>query len=438
MTTYYVKSTATGTADGLSWANAFLTLAAAAAVDAAGDTIYVSQAHNETSAAAVTLSFAGTDASPVRVICANDAAEPPTAVATGAVVATTGANAIRVYGNVYMEGIRLKAGNGNNVISLYLNNLAGNYRQHYVNCELYLGDTNTGGAISVGLTDELHETTFTNCTFRLSTVGQKITLNNKVVIKGGGVTSGTPAITPFFSTATGGSTVDALVEGFDFSVLSTSFGIVAAPSRSGSYVIRGCTMPASWSGNLISGAITNAAIRIALYDCDNTTADWLHWVEDYSGQIKAETVLVRTGSLAPYSLKMATNAKANEAFGPLKSNEIFLAVGTPGSAQTATFEILHDSVTNLTDGEIWVEVEYRDTSGSRRSVEITDHRATLLTTAADQTTSSATWTTTGLTNPNKQKLAVTFTPQVAGYSVARIVLAKPSKTVYVDTDSGVV
>ena len=88
--------------------------------------------------------------------------------------------------------------------------------------------------------------------------------------------------------------------------------------------------------------------------------------------------------------------------------------------------------------EIWVEVEYRDTSGSRRSVEITDHRATLLTTAADQTTSSATWTTTGLTNPNKQKLAVTFTPQVAGYSVARIVLAKPSKTVYVDTDSGVV
>ena len=35
--------------------------------------------------------------------------------------------------------------------------------------------------------------------------------------------------------------------------------------------------------------------------------------------------------------------------------------------------------------------------------------------AANITTSTATWTTTGLTTPVKQKIAITFTPQMKGY-----------------------
>jgi hypothetical protein len=56
-----------------------------------------------------------------------------------------------------------------------------------------------------------------------------------------------------------------------------------------------------------------------------------------------------------------------------------------------------------------------------------------LTTPAAQTASTATWTTTGLTTPNTQKLEVTFTPQKKGLVQARVVLAKASKTIYVDS-----
>ena len=135
---------------------------------------------------------------------------------------------------------------------------------------------------------------------------------------------------------------------------------------------------------------------------------------------------------------MVSSDKANELVAPLKSNEIFLAVGTVGVSQTATIEIVHDSATALTDAEIWLEVEYRSTSGSHKTTRITDQRSGLLTTAVDQPSSSEAWTTTGLTSPLKQKLSVTYTPNVDGYSVGRIVLAKPSKTVYVDIDSGIV
>ena len=37
-----------------------------------------------------------------------------------------------------------------------------------------------------------------------------------------------------------------------------------------------------------------------------------------------------------------------------------------------------------------------------------------------------------MSNPNKQKLSVTFTPQQIGTIKCRVCLAKTSKTVYVD------
>ena len=98
----------------------------------------------------------------------------------------------------------------------------------------------------------------------------------------------------------------------------------------------------------------------------------------------------------------------------------------------AAIEILHDSVTNLQDDEVWLEVEYLGTAGFPLSLFASDRMTDILSTPADQTTSSVAWTTTGLTNPNKQKLAVTFTPQEIGVVRCRVALAKPSYTVYVD------
>ena len=82
--------------------------------------------------------------------------------------------------------------------------------------------------------------------------------------------------------------------------------------------------------------------------------------------------------------------------------------------------------------ECAVEVMYLGTNGFPLALFIHDEKTNVLSTAASKTTSSAAWTTTGLTTPVKQKHSVTFTPQEVGSFVAKLRLYKPSTTVYVD------
>jgi len=221
----------------------------------------------------------------------------------------------------------------------------------------------------------------------------------------------------------------------DLSALSSSVNIVGNGSGMCQLMLRNCKLPASWSGLLVSTTITTPGFRVEMHNCDSADTNYRLWVEDYAGSIKSETTLVRTGGASDgvtgYSFKMTTTANANALVAPLVSPEIAIWNDAVGSSKTVTVEILHDSATNLTDGEIWLEVEYLGTSGYPLSSFVSDAKADILATSADQATSSETWTTTGMSNPNTQKLSVTFTPQEAGYFQAKVYLAKASKTVYV-------
>ena len=104
MANIYVRSSDGNNADsGSSWALAKATLGGAAAVAAAGDTIYVSAAHSETTASALALTFAGTAGNPIRILSVDDAGnpEPPTGLLAGATIATTGASNITTAGFIY-------------------------------------------------------------------------------------------------------------------------------------------------------------------------------------------------------------------------------------------------------------------------------------------------------------------------------------------------
>jgi hypothetical protein len=140
---------------------------------------------------------------------------------------------------------------------------------------------------------------------------------------------------------------------------------------------------------------------------------------------------------------MATSANASYPCGVLASPVFSIWNDTTGVAKTVTVEFVHD--TNVAagqgagtsfafrDDEIWLEVEYLGASGSPLGTIIRDVKATPLTTAADQTSSSVGWTTTGMTTPVKQKLvSASFTPQQKGYIQCRVYVAKASKTIYVD------
>jgi hypothetical protein len=98
MSNIYVRSTDGNNADsGATWALAKATLAGAAAIAVAGDVIYFSQVHAESTASPIGVAGGGSVLLPTKWICANDAAEPPTAVATTATITTTSGNGITLF-----------------------------------------------------------------------------------------------------------------------------------------------------------------------------------------------------------------------------------------------------------------------------------------------------------------------------------------------------
>jgi hypothetical protein len=154
------------------------------------------------------------------------------------------------------------------------------------------------------------------------------------------------------------------------------------------------------------------------------------------GDTYSETTIVRSGGASdginPLSWRMVANATA-KVFPvlPMVSGEFAIWNDTTGSARTVTVEFLHDSATGLKDNELWLELDYYGASGNPKGTLATS-APNVLASGSTLASSSATWTTTGMANPNAQKVAVTFTPQLKGFFIATIKLAKASYTVYVD------
>ena len=444
MSDIYVRSTdGDNVDDGSTWALAKSTLAGAAAIDAAGDTIYVSDNHAESTATAVTLSFAGTTSAPTKVLCVDDAAEPPTALATTGTITTTLGSSITINGNAYFYGLTFYAGSGFNNAGFNLANTAGN-TQTYENCNFRMPATGTSVANSLKVGTETTDqspskVTWKNCGVRFgghSAQGIKVT-GGILEWNGGSYISGASTAHNLFSggnTSSGRPSV-AFVSGVDLSAMPAANTLVNVGNEALHRIIfRNCKLPASWSGTLTTGT-KQPGTRVEMHNCDNADTNYRLWVEDYYGSIKHETTIVRSGGASdgttPLSWIMVSGGAAVYPLGQLVSPEMAVWNDTTGSAKTVTVEIVTDNVT-LNNDECWLEIMHLGTSGYPLGAWVTDCKADILATTAAQASSSETWTTTGLTTPVKQKLSASFTPQEKGYVIARVVLAKASTTVYVD------
>ena len=434
MANLYVRSTDGSDADnGSTWALAKATLAGAAAIDAAGDTIYVSQAHSESTAGLVTLALAGTAASPTRVICGNDAAEPPTAVASYATVVATGT--IQATGAaVYMRGLSFQPGSGSasGISFVPVTSSAG--RALYEACEVRMLTTGAG-TIELSGTGSFVEFVDFDVRFNSSTAGFRLGGGAHFEWRGGALLAGGTSPAALFVAATTTTELTAHLSGIDLSAAGSTMNLFTAAGRACRYTIRNSRLPASWSGSLLTGSLSPSE-RAEMHNCDSGDTNYRLWVEDYCGSIKTETTIVRTGGASDgttaFSWKLASSANAEYPLLPLVTPELPAEWNaTVGSSVTATVEIVTDGVT-LTDGECWLEVQYLGTSGYPLSSFASDAKADVLATAANQAASTESWTTTGLASPTKQKLSVTVTPQEAGFIQAVVKLAKASTTVYVD------
>lgn len=439
-----VRSTDGNNADeGSTWALAVADLHTATtgglAKAGAGGKCYASQSHAQTTAGAVTLASAGSYDNPTYVVCGNDAADPPTAAATTATVTNSSTGGFTFTGSAYYRGVTFQC-TAAVTTDFKLNNGTAKARSVFDNCSL-ISTQGSAGTFNFGLASANSRATIdlidTNVKLPNSTSSGLNIYNARVHWHGGALQSQTNLPTTLIIPQNGyGCDVELL--NVDLSVLGSGKSLVSAanePSVS-RIVFRDCKLGSGVS--LVSATPAVATMRVEAFNCDSGDTNYRLWIEDFAGTITDETTLVMTGGATdgttPISWKMASNANTSELVAPLASPEMAIWNETTGSSKTVTVEILHDSATNLTDAEVWLEVSYLGTSGFPLGSTVSDHRADILTTAADQTASSATWTTTGMTNPNKQKLSVSFTPQEKGNFTGRVVLAKASKTIYVNCE----
>jgi len=404
---------------------------------AAGDKAALSSSHHETSASGTYLRLNGTLSNPTHVVSVDDTGdpEPPTASQSGAIIETTNATHIYVTGTGTVTGTAFLTGYG-----LYLN-ATGDAQQIYNNCTLKINHSLTGSAadINTGLANagSAQLTEFNDCAFVLGRFNyHQIIVYGTTRINGGSISKPTDVGfgEAIFNKGASGESTDLIAVGVDMSSCPTDmavFNYVAANIASASdAVIRRCKFPAGWSGQLLNGAILSAGPRFAMYDCDDGDTWWSLWIEEYGGSIRDETTLVRTGG-AEVVHKMTALSVCSVATS-LRSDRYAIPNTAVGYPITLDVHILHDSLTDLHNGDIWIDVSYKSETGSPLAPFATTKVASVFDATTDYANTTETWVTTGLTNPNKQKLSITVTPQNPGDIEVTVRLAKASTTVYVD------
>lgn len=434
MANRYVYTGGSNTSPYDTWAKAATTLTTAISGSAAGDDFWVASDHAESTAGAITLSFPGTATAPNRIMSVDRAGSTPPVgadVLAGASVSSSGNTSITIGGSyIYMYGLTFNAGVGGTTTANLTLTQGGN--RVYEACAFNIATTGASSRIINSFTDT--KTECINCTvsFGSTSQGLNITTGNFHWRNKPGSTAITGAtlpttLAPNSSTSTLGT--KNVFSGLDLSALGSGKTLIAAGSTG--FDIINCKLDAAVTISGTPGFNYNPGIRVL----GSGSAGIVRREEIYlyQGTLTTETTIKRTAGasdgVTAYSWKIVTTANSKRT-APFETFDGAIWNTTTGSAKTLTIHTVTDNVT-LTDAEIWLEVEYLGSSATPVSTLITDANATVLTTAANQATSTEAWTTTGLGTPVYQKLEVTFTPQMAGLFRWKVRVAKASTTVYV-------
>lgn len=408
-----------------SFATIYMDYLAQGSANGSDYTIYVSANHAEDIASNVTYDWVGFTSDGWTILCVDDTVAPPTTLATGAVCA---ANAIVLDHFAYIYGVTFRADTGG------FQTVTGT-RLIFEKCTFHINNTGASSSISADSSGGYVAFELIDCTLRFGAAGQGIVLGNApstFTMIGGGLHASSVAITTLIQGGGTGATGNILLDGLDLSAAALNFNF----SDAGAYAFRavGCTMPVGWTGSITSGS------GAMLMDCEsvgNDSGSAIHRRERKTmfGRLQDETTIIRTDGasdgITPLAWKFTTSSDCGYPYEVLSTPWIEVWNGSAGSVKTVTLELLHDSLTALNNDEVWVEVVYMGTSGSTRR-SLARSRRGLLEGASAVASSTASWVTTGLTNPNAQRVSINITPQAAGYLSVRAVLAKPGKVVYVD------
>ena len=444
MATIYLRSTDGNDADnGSTWALAKVSLAAAVTAAGDGGLVYVSQVHDEAQGSAMTVASSGAITTPCRILCVNDGAEPPTALATTAIVSTNGNYGITLSGGyAYVYGVNFitDVGVGTGTAADFSICTGGtDTGWTFDTCTLRIASTGNSALYAIGTASTvdcfIH---MINTTMKFSHASSYVSLSRCTWIWEKTPTNAIWGTVPTTKVIEIGAGANIMWRGLDLSPL-TSSSYLFSPNADVVLVanIQNCKLGGVVmlaSGEAIMG---NGDVRIDIGNCSSADNTWTCYHYRYPGSI----ITVDNCKLnADYSLKMISLATGPTYHDPLVSPTIAQWNATVNTSFTATVEII--STATLLDDEIWLEIEYPYDLATPSVTPLssfandrhTHHIVSLVSgvgSGTAQDASTAAWTE-DLASEIKQKLVVTFTPQNPGYIIGRVMLAKANQTVYID------
>jgi len=377
----------------------------------AGATVYVHNAHSESvNLGAVYIVLGGTLASPIKILCVNKADDT---LSTGAIVHNTNATGIRFSNHTYSYGITYSS----------TANITSNSGAHILEGNGTAVIKITSSAyLSVPLNNKF---TILNGNFDLGNAANKILSAGPILWKGGALTGTSPTkLFDYFG--------NFLFECVDLSNLGNNDLFNVAALGGGTITLTRCKLPATF--DYTTGAWAGFQdVRVKLHHCSNSNISYDFYEADLFGTLSQSITVYATGGanngVTPFSMKMVSTSDVEDGILAFESLPIN---GWTNSTTEKTFTIegIYDGVANLQNDEVWVDLQYPNSSSGLGLLIST--KCVVLTAPADLTVSTKNWTSTGITNVNKFKFAITATPGKAGPIMARVYLAKASTTIYID------
>ena len=412
MADWYVWSGATGGGTGADWANAYVTLQAAAAAKAAGDTFYVAHDHYQTQASsALTITFPGTEVAPNRVYCVDRAGSVPPVAAdlrTTAIIETTLVAAITINNSLAEAyGLNVRASSGGSAGTLTLNGTAGR-TQRWVNCAFRCNGGNSGNRILPGTTGA-SMTIWENCSIYFTAAAQFLLASGKFFWRNS--PNAFAAGASLSNLMSGSNAVTTVIEGVDLSAVATGTNLVANSGTLQTVTFLNCKLASGYK-MYNPGTTAPGGPEIFILRCDSGGGAHMNERGNYMGAMYTETVIVRTGGASdgttPVSWRVATNANTKWEI-PFECLPITVWNETVGTPVTVTIEgVWGGGATPLND-EIWIDCEYRSVAGSPMVDRATSTKSSLAA-GASLPAGSGTWG--GSTT--KFAMSATMTPQAKG------------------------
>lgn len=395
-----------------------------------GDTIFVSSDHSETFANDANIQIPSVQNNGSSIISVNRAGSvPPTSadLAIGALFAAAGNITIQPVGLARIYGVTFRAGVGQTAYKSL--QLGGNAAKLIMaKCRVELATTASNAQILLTTKIDWEDVTlkFAAIGQNISGDGPELTWINSATVPAIDLTGSVP------TNMIGSMNSSIHMAGLDLSGLGARiYDHTGNPN--GQYIdLRNCKLSTAFAPP--SPFLLNAA-ELIYVNCDSGSTNYKAGKVAYTGAETTETTVVRTNGATDgataQSRKVVTNGNPSKLL-PFRLLPIAIWAAPTGAAQAVTVYGLTTAGVVPNSDEVWLDIEYEGNTGSPQSAFATS-APSLLATGSALPADASTWGGSG----TPFKLAVSITPQKAGWVYLMVRVAKTSATIYIDNKPAV-